>query len=119
MGSTGALWRGRTRQSANCSYIGYLDCLDTIEWELRASLADRVKHSCHECERGRWRSTDPRRGFSDGCADSVAERMNDLVREVAPEPDAFSIAAGRQVFEKYRVVIGQGETWWADRVIVE
>ncbi len=32
--------------------------------------------------------------------DRVTELMNDVVRDVAPEPDAFSIAAGRQVLKK-------------------
>ena len=31
--------------------------------------------------------------------DRVTERMNDVVRDVAPEPDAFSVAAGRQVLK--------------------
>jgi hypothetical protein len=26
--------------------------------------------------------------------------MNDVMRDVAPEPDAFSVAAGRQVLKK-------------------
>lgn len=32
--------------------------------------------------------------------DRVTERMNDVVRDVGPEPDAFSVAAGRQVLKK-------------------
>ena len=32
--------------------------------------------------------------------DRVTESMNDVFREVAPEPDAFSVAAGRQVLKK-------------------
>lgn len=32
--------------------------------------------------------------------DRVTELMNDVVREVSPEPDAFSVAAGRQVLKK-------------------
>ncbi len=32
--------------------------------------------------------------------DCVTERMNDVVRDVGPEPDAFSAAAGRQVLKK-------------------
>jgi len=32
--------------------------------------------------------------------DRVTERMNDVVRDVAPEPDAFSVAAARQVLKK-------------------
>lgn len=32
--------------------------------------------------------------------DRVTELMNDVVRDVSPEPDAFSIAAGRQVLKK-------------------
>ena len=32
--------------------------------------------------------------------DRVTERMNDVVREVGTEPDAFSVAAGRQVLKK-------------------
>jgi hypothetical protein len=32
--------------------------------------------------------------------DRVTELMNDVVRDVAPEPDAFSVAAGRQVLKK-------------------
>ena len=31
--------------------------------------------------------------------DRVTERMNDVVRDVGPEPDAFSEAAGRQVLK--------------------
>ncbi len=32
--------------------------------------------------------------------DRVTELMNDVVRDVAPEPDAFSAAAGRQILKK-------------------
>ncbi len=32
--------------------------------------------------------------------DRVTERMDDVVRDVGPEPDAFSVAAGRQVLKK-------------------
>lgn len=32
--------------------------------------------------------------------DRVTERMNDVVRDLGPEPDAFSVAAGRQVLKK-------------------
>lgn len=32
--------------------------------------------------------------------DRVTELMNDVVRDVTPEPDAFSIAAGRRVLKK-------------------
>lgn len=32
--------------------------------------------------------------------DRVTERMNDVVKDVGPEPDAFSVAAGRQVLKK-------------------
>ena len=31
--------------------------------------------------------------------DRVTERMNDVVRDVGPEPDAFSEAVGRQVLK--------------------
>jgi len=32
--------------------------------------------------------------------DRVTDLMNDVVRDVGPEPDAFSVAAGRQVLKK-------------------
>ena len=32
--------------------------------------------------------------------DRVTERMNDVVRDMAPEPDAFGMAAARQIFKK-------------------
>ena len=32
--------------------------------------------------------------------DRVTERMNDVVRDVGPEPDAFSVAAARQILKK-------------------
>ena len=32
--------------------------------------------------------------------DRVTELMNDVVRDVGPEPDVFSVAAGRQVLKK-------------------
>ncbi len=32
--------------------------------------------------------------------DRVTERMNDVVRDVGPEPDAFMAVAGRQVLKK-------------------
>ncbi len=32
--------------------------------------------------------------------DRVTERMNDVVRDVGPEPDDFNVAAGRQVLKK-------------------
>jgi metal-responsive CopG/Arc/MetJ family transcriptional regulator len=32
--------------------------------------------------------------------DRVTERMNDVVRDMAPEADAFSVAAARQVLKK-------------------
>ncbi|MFO1466542.1 MAG: hypothetical protein U1F35_08910 [Steroidobacteraceae bacterium] len=32
--------------------------------------------------------------------DRVTELMNDVVRDVAPEPDTFTVAAGRQVLKK-------------------
>lgn len=32
--------------------------------------------------------------------DRVTELMNDVVRDVAPEPDAFTVVAGRQVLKK-------------------
>ena len=32
--------------------------------------------------------------------DRVTERMNDVVRDVGPEPDAYTLAAGRRILKK-------------------
>jgi metal-responsive CopG/Arc/MetJ family transcriptional regulator len=33
-------------------------------------------------------------------SDRVTDLMNDVVREIAPEPDAFVLAAGRRILKK-------------------
>jgi hypothetical protein len=33
-------------------------------------------------------------------SDRVTDLMNDVVREIGPEPDAFAVAAGRRILKK-------------------